>query len=399
MAAALPLERLAAQGPAPGFRLVDVTAAAGLTFRHNNGAFGRALLPETLGAGCAFLDYDRDGWQDILFVNGMDWPGHRRRRSTLHLYRNNRNGTFTDVTRAAGLDVELYGMGVAVGDYDNDGFPDIFITCVGQNRLFRNTGKGTFLDVTRTSGLAGRTAFSTSAMWVDFDRDGVLDLFVCNYVKWSVERDVFCSLDGKEKTYCTPEAYHGDTCWLFRNRRNGTFEDAQAASQTRNESAPAAQAHAWRLNLLGSYGGAALVIVATIAAFTYVRTSGPPDAMDPHSVAVNPLNAIGGTAAREIADAISEEIATRLASDSNIVVRPTKRIDIQSSGRSTAFATDGAVQRGGGAIRITLRLLRTSDGVAIWAGSYDEPEGVALRIVQRVSAAAVADMRLRIKGR
>jgi len=227
----LPLERMAAQAPTPpGFRLVDVTAAAGLTFRHNTGAFGRALLPETLGAGCAFLDYDRDGWQDILLVNGMDWPGHKQQRSTLRLYRNNRNGTFADVTRAAGLDVELYGMGVAVGDFDNDGFPDLFITCVGQNRLFRNTGKGTFTDVTRTSGLGGRTAFSTSAMWVDFDRDGFLDLFVCNYVKWSAEHDVFCSLDGKQKIYCTPEAYHGDTCWLFRNRRDGTFEDVTATS-------------------------------------------------------------------------------------------------------------------------------------------------------------------------
>ena len=231
LAASLPLERLAAQSPAsPGFRLVDVTAAAGLTFRHNNGGFGGRFLPETLGSGCAFLDYDRDGWQDILLVNGMDWPGHKRQRTTLRLYRNNRNGTFADVTRAAGLDVELYGMGVAVGDFDNDGFPDVFITCVGQNRLFRNTGKGTFVDITRTSGLGGRTAFSTSALWLDFDRDGFLDLFVCNYVKWSPEHDVYCSPDGKQKTYCTPEAYRGDTCWLFRNRRDGTFEDVTATS-------------------------------------------------------------------------------------------------------------------------------------------------------------------------
>jgi enediyne biosynthesis protein E4 len=119
-------------------------------------------------------------------------------------------------------------MGVAVGDFNNDGFPDVFITCVGQNRLFRNTGKGTFVDVTKTSGFDGRMAFSTSAMWVDFDRDGLLDLFVCNYVKWTAERDVFCSLDGKQKSYCTPEAYRGETCWLFRNRGNGTFEDVTA---------------------------------------------------------------------------------------------------------------------------------------------------------------------------
>lgn len=216
--------------PDLGFKLVNVTSAAGINFRHNSGAYGGKLLPETLGSGCTFLDYDGDGWQDILLVNAMDWPKHKRRRSTLRLYRNNRNGTFTDVTRKAGLDVEMYGMGVAVGDYNNDGHPDIFITCVGQSRLFRNTGKGTFVDATRASGLMGRHGFSTSALWFDYDRDGLLDLFVCNYVKWSAEHDVFCSLDGKNKSYCTPEAYRGETCWLFRNRGNGTFEDVTATS-------------------------------------------------------------------------------------------------------------------------------------------------------------------------
>jgi hypothetical protein len=214
----------------PGFRFVDVTSSAGIQFQHNSGAFGGKFLPETLGSGCAFLDYDRDGWQDILLINGMDWPGHKQRRSTLRLYHNNGNGTFTDVTSRAGLDVELYGMGVAVGDYDNDGFPDILVTCVGQNRLFHNTGKGTFTDVTNASGMGKRLAFSTSALWFDYDRDGLLDLFVCNYVKWSPEHDVFCSLDGKHKSYCTPEAYRGETCWLFHNRGNGTFEDVTASS-------------------------------------------------------------------------------------------------------------------------------------------------------------------------
>ena len=213
----------------PGFRMVDVTSSAGVNFKHNSGAFGGKFLPETLGSGCAFLDYDGDGWQDILLINGADWPGHRRERSTLKLYRNNRNGTFTDVTRSAGLDLEMYGMGVAIGDYNNDGFPDLLITCVGQNRLFRNTGKGTFVDVTKSSGLAGRQAFSTSALWFDYDRDGLIDLFVCNYVKWSPEHDVFCSLDGKHKSYCTPEAYRGETCWLFHNRGDGTFEDVTAS--------------------------------------------------------------------------------------------------------------------------------------------------------------------------
>ena len=214
----------------PGFRFTDVTAQAGIQFQHNTGAFGGKYLPETLGSGCAFLDYDGDGWQDILLINGADWPGHKTNRTTLRLYRNAGNGTFTDVTTRAGLDVEMYGMGAAVGDYNNDGFPDILITCVGQNRLFRNTGKGTFVDVTNASGLAKREALSTSALWFDYDRDGLLDLFVCNYVKWSPEHDIFCSLDGKHKSYCTPEAYRGATCWLFHNRGDGTFEDVTASS-------------------------------------------------------------------------------------------------------------------------------------------------------------------------
>ncbi|MEQ1353444.1 MAG: CRTAC1 family protein [Candidatus Acidiferrum sp.] len=232
--AALVPRRIFSAQPAPsaplGFSFADVTAAAGLQFQHNSGAFGGIFLPETLGSGCAFLDFDNDGWQDILLVNGMDWPGHKRQKSTLKLYRNNRNGSFTDVTRAAGLDIEMYGMGVAVGDYNNDGFPDIFITCVGQSHLFRNNGDGKFTDVTRAAGLQPRQGFSTSALWIDYDRDGLLDLFVCNYVRWSPEHDVFCSLDGTHKSYCTPEAYRGDTCWLFHNRGDGTFEDVTATS-------------------------------------------------------------------------------------------------------------------------------------------------------------------------
>ena len=229
----LPSFAAAPPSPDPGFRLVDVTASAGIQFRHNSGAYGGKLLPETLGSGCAFFDYDGDGWQDILLVNSADWPGHKRPHSsasTLKLFRNNRDGTFSDVTRSAGLDVEIYGMGVAIGDYDNNGYPDILITCVGQNLLFKNSGNGRFVDATKASGLGGRQAFSTSALWFDFDRDGLLDLFVCNYVKWSPEHDVFCSLDGKRKAYCTPEAYRGETCWLFHNRGDGTFEDVTASS-------------------------------------------------------------------------------------------------------------------------------------------------------------------------
>ncbi len=211
-----------------GFRLMDVTKQAGIEFVHNSGAFGKKYLPETLGPGCAFFDYDGDGWQDILLVNSMDWPGQKRKRSTPALYRNNRNGTFTDVTKQAGLDIEMYGLGVAVGDYNNDGHPDVFISCLGQSRLFQNTGRGTFIDVTAKSGLSGHDGFSTSAMWVDYDRDGLLDLFVTNYVRWTREGDIFCSFDGKIKSYCTPEAYRGATCWLFRNKGDGTFEDVTA---------------------------------------------------------------------------------------------------------------------------------------------------------------------------
>jgi enediyne biosynthesis protein E4 len=214
----------------PGFHLVDVTAKAGISFKHNNGAFGGKYLPETLGSGVAFLDYDKDGWQDILLVNGANWPGHGTQPSTMALYHNNHDGTFTDVTHRAGLDAEMYGMGVAVGDFNNDGFPDLFITAVGQSRLFQNNGHGGFTDVTERSHLGGHTGFSTSALWFDYDRDGHLDLFVANYVKWSIAQDVFCSLDGSHKSYCTPEAYRGASCWLFHNRGDGTFEDVTAKS-------------------------------------------------------------------------------------------------------------------------------------------------------------------------
>ncbi|HEY3823382.1 MAG TPA: CRTAC1 family protein [Bryobacteraceae bacterium] len=217
-------------GADPGFQLVDVTAKAGITFKHNNGAFGGKYLPETLGSGVAFLDYDKDGWQDILFVNGSNWPGHRTKPTAMALYRNNHDGTFTDVTHRAGLDVEMYGMGVAVGDFNNDGFPDLYVTAVGQSRLFQNNGHGGFVDVTERSHLGGHDGFSTSALWFDYDRDGRLDLFVANYVKWSAAQDVFCSLDGSHKSYCTPEAYRGATCWLFHNRGDGTFEDVTAKS-------------------------------------------------------------------------------------------------------------------------------------------------------------------------
>jgi hypothetical protein len=203
----------------------DITRQAGIHFVHNNGAFGKKYLPETMGPGVAFIDYDNDGWPDIFLVNGIDWPGHVQKHSTPKLYHNNRDGTFTDVTHKAGLDVEMFGLGVAVGDYDNDGFDDLFVTAYGQNHLFHNNGNGTFTDVTQKAGLLGPQEFSTSAAWVDYDKDGHLDLVVGNYVQWTPETDLYCTLDGKSKSYCTPESYKGTSVRLWHNRGNGTFED------------------------------------------------------------------------------------------------------------------------------------------------------------------------------
>ena len=210
--------------PSGPIEFTDVSAQSGIHFKHNSGAFGKKYLPETLGTGCAFLDFDNDGWQDVLLVNSMDWPEHKTGKSFLALYHNNQDGTFTDVTRQAGLAVEMYGIGVAVGDYDNDGNDDIYITCVGPNHLFRNLGGGKFADVTAKTGV-GDPGFSTSAVWFDYDNDGKLDLFVANYVEWSVEKDQLCSLDGKNKSYCTPQTYKGQSPTLYRNRGNGTFEN------------------------------------------------------------------------------------------------------------------------------------------------------------------------------
>ncbi len=203
----------------------DITQKAGIHFVHNNAAFGKKYLPETMGPGVAFIDYDNDGWPDIFIVNGMDWPGHASKHSTPKLYHNNHDGTFSDVTHKAGLDIEMFGMGVAVGDYDNDGYDDLFVTALGQNHLFHNNGNGTFTDVTKKAGLWGPNEFSTSAAWVDYDRDGRLDLVVANYVQWSLEGDLYCTLDGKSKSYCTPESYKGASVRLWHNRGDGTFED------------------------------------------------------------------------------------------------------------------------------------------------------------------------------
>jgi enediyne biosynthesis protein E4 len=210
--------------PSGPIQFTDVTAQAGISFKHNSGAFGKKYLPETMGSGVCFLDYDNDGWQDILIVNSMDWPEHKSHKSYPALYHNNKDGTFTDVTRQAGLATEMYGMGCAVGDFDNDGFDDVYITAVGSNHLFRNLGNGKFMDVTARAGVSD-PGFSTSAIWVDYDNDGKLDLLISHYVEWTVEKDQFCTLDGKNKSYCTPQAYKGQSMTLFHNKGNGVFEN------------------------------------------------------------------------------------------------------------------------------------------------------------------------------
>jgi hypothetical protein len=216
----------AGAGAAPvngAITLTDITKAAGITFVHNSGRAGKKFLPETLGAGGGFIDVDGDGWPDVLLVNGKDWAP-RGRKSMAALYRNNGNGTFTNITAGSGLDVELYGMGLAVGDFDNDGKDDVYITALDGDHLFHNEGKGKFKDVTAGSGLTN-ASFATSAAWFDYDKDGKLDLFVANYVQWNEKNDIWCSLDGTTKSYCTPESYKGTSSKLFHNLGNGKFED------------------------------------------------------------------------------------------------------------------------------------------------------------------------------
>ena len=229
MLAAFPLAASMRQAAAALPQFTDVTASAGVRFRHTSGASGKKYLPETMGAGGAFLDADGDGWQDILFINSKGWPAAAARPPIHALYRNNRDGTFTETTAGSGLDVSMYGLGAAAADYDNDGRTDVYITGLDGNRLFHGAGGGRFEDVTSSARIAA-SGFSTCAVWFDYDNDGRLDLFVCRYVEWSIQKDLFCTLDGKTRSYCTPESYKGQSPILFRNRGDGTFEDVTKAA-------------------------------------------------------------------------------------------------------------------------------------------------------------------------
>lgn len=223
-------KREAAVSAVPDVKLTDVTAESGIDYTHTSGAYGDKLLPETMGGGVAVIDYDNDGDADLLFVNSTNWSWKRaetEKQPTMALYANDGKGKFTNVTKEAGLDISLYGMGAAVGDYDGDGWSDLFLSAVGPNKLLRNDN-GKFTDVTEAAGVAGADdTWSTGCTWLDYNRDGKLDLFVCNYVKWSREIDVAqgFTLTGNERAYGPPLSFEGTLCYLYRNEGEGKFTD------------------------------------------------------------------------------------------------------------------------------------------------------------------------------
>ena len=252
--------------------LTDATSAAGIRFSQHNGAAGLKLMPEANGAGVAFIDYDGDGWQDIFFVNSRDWTeaeiqAYKRGEGRSHpqlfarkrprrggvgaLYRNNRDGTFRDMTASSGLGVEMYGQGVAVGDYDNDGKPDLYVTAYPRNYLFRNTSTSSgprFQDVTQAAGVRDG-GWSTAAMWVDYNRDGLLDLFVCHYVRWNPAIDKSLFTASGAKTYSNPESYTGQLPRLYRNQGNGRFADVSLKAGIHGSPTQRKQREVWSKGL------------------------------------------------------------------------------------------------------------------------------------------------------
>ncbi len=227
-----------------GVKFTDITGSSGIEFTHVTGAFGKKWMPETMGGGGAFFNYDNDGLPDILLINSSYWPGHAPdgESPTSKLYRNRGGGTFEDVTSASGLArLSCYGMGSTIADYDGDGDEDIFVTAVGKNHLLRNDN-GRFTDVTDESGVGFSKAsgassdweWSTGSTWIDYDRDGDLDLFVANYVQWTPETDIWATLDGKTKSYATPQQYQGSTCVLYENQGNGKFKNVTQSAGVHN---------------------------------------------------------------------------------------------------------------------------------------------------------------------
>jgi hypothetical protein len=230
-----PRELTAAQAQPPTVRFTDVTDAWGIDFTHRNGAYGERLLPETMGSGLAVFDMNDDGRQDLLLVNARPWPWRDSTQPmpSAALYRNDGDGRFIDITAGSGLDVPIYGTGVAIADLDGNGLRDVFISAVGENHLFRNLGEGRFEDITKQAGVAGDpAAWSTSALFFDFDRDGHLDLFVLNYVQWSreIDFDVDYRLTGIGRAYGPPTNYAGSNSYLYRNNGDGSFSDVSAAA-------------------------------------------------------------------------------------------------------------------------------------------------------------------------
>src|SRR5487761_1366318 len=204
---------------------------SGIRWVHDAAHSPEKYLPESSGPGCAFLDYDNDGWMDIYLVNSgkCDFYNPVPPLSNA-LYRNNRDGTFTDVTEKAGVTGNAYGMGVAVGDYDRDGLPDLYVTQYPRSILYHNNGDGTFTDVTKKAGVAA-PGWATSAVWFDYDNDGQLDLFVCQFADWNKAKNKFCGNDlTGERWYCKPNVYDPAPCWLFHNNGNGTFTDVSKES-------------------------------------------------------------------------------------------------------------------------------------------------------------------------
>ena len=210
-------------------RFTDVTGKSGIRFTHNHGGSGRHYYAETMSGGGAFLDYDGDGWLDILLLQGAPLPGTQTSQNLKpHLYRNKRDGTFDETTDSAGLADSYYGMGAATGDYNRDGRTDLYITSLAGNRLYRNEG-GRFREVTKLAGVGGKD-MSTSAAWLDYDRDGFLDLFVCRYMDYEVETNPRCKDARGRPAYCSPNVYEGTSSRLYRNKGDGTFADASVKS-------------------------------------------------------------------------------------------------------------------------------------------------------------------------